>query len=396
MMIQQRQPSRTRRVLFGLATLCLPLVAFCLLYLGTALYRSHGLYHYFKNHPRGWKGSVHRPDPLLGYAPVPNARGFHILPIGEPIPMRYGEHGFRVPLHDPPEQRLRRPIVLALGCSFTYGDAVVAESAYAYRVGAALHGTTLNAGVCGYGLGQMLVLAQKLIPANHPDYVLVQYSPWLADRSATLYAPAFFGRVPVPYFYAAPDGFALHPPVFQTVATDLPAYEFRSSPVSLHDRISFFRRLALPLYVHDDFNALRCRLAMLAGFIPPPATAKEKMTEFVYRKIAAAAEANHTRVVIVVLPSSYGPLHFPLVPLPRRALVVNARDALLDRLVASPPADSGAPVPMSASALEALYRQHYALWRGSPPQLVDPHPNEAAHRIIAEQIVAAILADETH
>jgi hypothetical protein len=393
-MVPKPQLSRSRRVLFSLVALCIPLVAFCLLYLGTVLYRSHGLYLYFKTSTRGWKGSVHRPDPLLGYAPIPNARGFHILPIGEPIPMRYGEHGFRVPVNDPPEQSLRRPTVLALGCSFTYGDAVVAESAYAYLVGEALHGTTLNAGVCGYGLGQMLVLAQKLIPATHPDYVLVQHSPWLADRSATLYAPAFFGRVPVPYFYATPVGFALHPPVFQTVATDLPAYEFRSSPVSLHDRISFFRRLALPLYVHDDFNALRCRLAMLAGFIPPPTTAIEKMTEFVYREIAAVAEANHARVVIVVLPSSYGPLRFPLAPLPRGTLVVNARDVLIDRLVASRPGEPEPPVPMSASTLEQLYRQRYAHWRGSPPQMVDPHPNEAAHRIIAEQIVAAIRADE--
>jgi hypothetical protein len=51
---------------------------------------------------------------------------------------------------------------------------------------------------------------------------------------------------------------------------------------------------------------------------------------------------------------------------------------------------------MPESALAELYRQRYAHWRGAPPQLIDPHPNEAAHRIIADEILAAIRAGETH
>jgi lysophospholipase L1-like esterase len=35
---------------------------------------------------------------------------------------------------------------------------------------------------------------------------------------------------------------------------------------------------------------------------------------------------------------------------------------------------------------EAYYRR-FGHWRGSPPQLVDTHPNPAAHRIIAREIL---------
>jgi hypothetical protein len=239
------------------------------------------------------------------------------------------------------------------------------------------------------------LLARKWIPATHPDYVLLQYSPWLADRASSFYAPSHFGLVPVPYFYATPAGFELHPPVFRTKAMDLPADEFRSSPASLGDRASFFGRVALPLFLHDDFNVLRCRLAVLAGFIPSPTAAREEMTEFVYREIAAVAETNHARLVIVVVGSSFIPLRTPLPPLPRGALVVNARDALIDRLGVGRSGEPGAAPPMPESELAELYRRRYAHWRGAPPQMVDPHPNETAHQIIAGEIVAAIRAAET-
>jgi hypothetical protein len=73
--------------------------------------------------------------------------------------------------------------VLALGCSFTYGAATNAENTYPYLVGQRLAGTTRNAGVSSYGLSQMMILAKRLVPAYKPDYLLVQYSPWLVDRS---------------------------------------------------------------------------------------------------------------------------------------------------------------------------------------------------------------------
>ena len=36
------------------------------------------------------------------------------------------------------------------------------------------------------------------------------------------------------------------------------------------------------------------------------------------------------------------------------------------------------------------YQKEYAHWRGSPPIILDYHPNENAHKIIADAIVPKI------
>ena len=61
--------------------------------------------------------------------------------------------------------------------------------------------------------------------------------------------------------------------------------------------------------------------------------------------------------------------------LPSNVILVDAQDALLGRL----------PVINLEN-----YNQKYAHWRGSPPKIVDRHPNETAHQIIAETIVSQI------
>ena len=62
----------------------------------------------------------------------------------------------------------------------------------------------------------------------------------------------------------------------------------------------------------------------------------------------------------------------PVVP---EAIFVNPEAELLRRLPDRSP---------------ETYNRAYAHWRGDPPVQVDGHPNPAAHRIIAEEIVKAI------
>ena len=115
--------------------------------------------------------------------------------------MRFDKNGFRVPVGDTPTESHGSPLVLTLGCSFTYGDAVYARDTYPYLVGQSLKGTTKNAGCCSCGLSQMLILAGKLIPSHKPDYLIVQYSPWLISRSLSPFSPTYGGKSPAPYFY---------------------------------------------------------------------------------------------------------------------------------------------------------------------------------------------------
>jgi hypothetical protein len=91
------------------------------------------------------------------------------------------------------------------------------------------------------------------------------------------------------------------------------------------------------------------------------------------------ARENGTRLVIVILGIDHNPVQIPQSLFSPDSVIVNAHDALLKQL---PVID------------EENYLKQYAHWRGSPPAIVDNHPNENAHRIIAEAIVH-VIRDET-
>ena len=91
-----------------------------------------------------------------------------------------------------------------------------------------------------------------------------------------------------------------------------------------------------------------------------------------YAEIADICERNGSRMVILRLSHPMERHYQQLKELQGRATIVDAQ-AVLD-----------AQVPEGTA--EAYYRR-FAHWRGTPPVLVDTHPNPEAHRIIAEEIL---------
>ena len=170
---QERKFSKKKRTLFCLFYI----VILSILFVGSIVHRTRSLYSNIKTSQRGWSGKVHKTDAELGFAPIPDSQGAEVFPIGPEIPMRFDKDGFRIPVLDGSASSTRlspRPLVLTLGCSFTYGAANYAEDTYPYLVGQYLGGTTKNAGVCSYGLAQMMILARRLVPIYQPNYLIVQ------------------------------------------------------------------------------------------------------------------------------------------------------------------------------------------------------------------------------
>jgi len=367
--------SRKRLVLFFGIMAMLPVLLFCLGYVALTAFRSVDAYVYLKSKQRGWEGNVHSADPELGFAPIPNAVGAHVFPIGPNIPMRYDEHGFRVPVDARAASEHQAPVVMALGCSFTYGDANYATDAYPYLVAKSLGGREKNAGVCSHGLAQMLILAEKVIDEHRPDYLLIQFSPWLVDRARNPFAPAYLGRLPTPFFYENQSVVKIFPPVFLTKVGDLPIGQYRQSEQDWTDALSFFWHVGLPLYVHDDVNMVRYGLGRLAGWIPEPTRKEDEIIRHVYNRIASIASANGSRSVIVIIGNGPDSVDVNRNLLPNDALIVDAHEALRARLPELTP---------------EAYQREYAIWRGTPARIVDTHPNETAHQVIAEAIVSAI------
>jgi hypothetical protein len=387
-MSPKRQPlTRKKRIAFRLIVLLIPVVTIAFLYLGYTAYRTNSIYQYVKSNQRGWRGKLFKPDRELGFAPIPGAQGSEVFPIGEDIPARFDADGFRVPVDELRAPAVRQhPIVLTLGCSFTYGAAARAEDTYPYLLAQNFGGSPRNAAVSSYGLSQMLMLAQRLTPAQKPDYLVVQYSPWLVERAQTPFAPTYFGRLPTPYFYSDKSDVALQAPVFQTKIFDLPIDQYRRTDYSpgRGGRISFLWQVGLPLFIHDDFYTGVYAVNRLLGRVSAPALDQNQIIRYVYGEIGRVARANGARLIIVILGNDVNPVPLQSSWFPQDAIIVNAQDALIGRL---------------PSATEESYEKSYGFWRGSPPAIVDKHPNETAHRVIADAITREIFAsrakDET-
>jgi hypothetical protein len=372
-MDKQEIASGKKKVVFYVITLSLPVILFCILYLGFATYRASHLYTYVKTNQLGVSGRAFQPDAELGFVHVPNSRSEEVFPIGPDIPFRFDGNGFRVPVEDSATSD-RHPIVLTLGCSFTEGAATEAKDTYPYLVGQYLGGTSLNAAVSAYGLSQMLILARKVVPANKPDFFVVQYSPWLVDRALSPFAPTFYGRFPSPYFYED-NGLKIQPPVFQSIVMDLPVDRYRHKPSGLLDFASFWWNVELRMSLHDHYNMIVYQLRRALGSIPKPTIDGEKVIQYTYGEFAKIAEESHAKLIIVVLGNTYKPVEIPYSLFPPGASVVDAHSAMLKRL----------PV-----VNEESYASEYHHWRGSPTVDVDAHPNKRAHKIIAEEIVKTI------
>jgi hypothetical protein len=278
--------------------------------------------------------------------------------------------------------------VLALGCSYTVGAACRAEEAYPYLVAASLDGEALNAAVGGYGLAQMLVRARRLIPTYRPDYVLAQCADWLVQRSQLQIAPSLLGKVPTPYFFEADDGrVRVQPPVFSTRLFTLPIWRYANERRGAREFLSFFREVGVPLFVHEDVTFSIKRARELVGMIPKPSLASDKIVRAAYSELAALSEANGSRLVLVIVG--------PVTGTGTRAWLeglegvdrVEAETALWNELASD---GSGAERPTAQAYLKA-----YGHWYGSPPVLVDWHPNPRAHAVVAREIVKVLRERST-
>jgi hypothetical protein len=332
-------------------------------------------YLYVKKQPPGWRGTVLRADARLGFAPVAGSLGAEILPGGFDVPARFDGEGLRVPVvaGDSAESGTS---VLALGDSFTFGSGCTAEETYPALVARARHGRVLNAGFPGYGLAQMLVLARDLLPRHRPQLLLVQASTWLPSRAAGPFRSGEFDLVPVPYFAQGTGGAPeLRPPRFLAKSFELPISRYRGTGTGLLDWGSFVTHVGFPLFFHDDRKRVGILAGRAMGRLPRGAT-ERCISDLVYPELYSLCTESGTRMVVVVLdPPGNREYVVSDLSLPADVPVVDTRPAL------------AAPLPRSDVE---TYMRAYGHWKGSPPRLVDEHPNAQAHAIIAEQVLHAL------
>jgi hypothetical protein len=348
------------------------------LILVVAFYFSYLHWINIKTGSTGWIGSVHKLDAALGYVPIPCSNGMTILSKDVKIPVYYDCNGFRIASVGSPGQlgspRSHVDSLLALGCSFTFGFGVPSEHTYCSQLAKKMGVSPLNAGRCSYGLAEMVTLARQIIPAFKPKTVLVQYSPWLVDRSRLRYAPSFFGLLPHPYFVSGPEGsIKIHRPDFMSAIFDLDFEVFRHSHHTFGDFLNFSLSRKFPSIAHDLLHSSLVRLKESLALVPTPEQDTEKIVRSAYLEIESICSRHGSNMVIVVLgmdntltivPESFKKL---------KSKMVDSQAVLIDRL--------------KTSSMEE-YAKAYYHWGKNPSAIIDRHPNIHAHEIIAESVLS--------
>lgn len=152
-------------------------------------------------------------DPTLGWAPIPGSSG---TLLGKPF--SFTAEGTREQNRDRPP--VTGPLMIAFGDSMTEGFAVGNDETWPAHLERLTGRRVLNAGVRGYGLDQMMLRAERMIPELKPSTVVLAFIADDISRTALSVRDAK-GK---PYFVPDGDGLAL-----------------RNVPMQGADRSSFVR-----------------------------------------------------------------------------------------------------------------------------------------------------------
>ena len=339
------------------------------------------LYNHYKS-GSNLQGRVFEADVRLGHHGVPNSHGFHSYIVDtthKQIPIYLDRLGFRAVA--PPNAVMPNASLLFLGCSYTWGDFCPAEKTYAYRVANDLGAQYTNAGTSAYGLAQMLLLARQFIPKQKPKVVFVQYSPWLADRARITFFPSAFGVMPFPFIYRKANGFDIHPPFFESSLYQQESVDFKQTPSSFLDKMTFIWQIGLPVVAVDYFKQKWAFLQMDFGIEPRAEVNNQAIERYAYDEIASICQKNGAKLVVVNLggfgyDESRFNNHYDRTRFQKT--VTNKNLTFVD----------------ADSALRAGLRSHkeyekYLLWdhEGRDSVMFDNHPNANTHRLIARQIL---------
>lgn len=327
---------------------------------------------------RGTEGIIYQSDDTLGYKPIPFSKGFHLLGYGSRIPTRFDKNGFRIPVCQDSVLKFEpdKKTILFLGCSFTYGDACYSEDTFSYIAAKKLNYNYINAGVCGYGLSQMYILANKLIPKYRPDFVVIQYSPWLWERSNDPLALSYIGLLPNPYFYSAEkNSLKIEYPLFTATALDLDKKILKEK--YKNNYTGFYIKEGIQFVIKDYFNLQKVS-------VPENKPCRQRITieNFAYKTIFNLTFKEGGTPILLSLGEKENT--------EKPEFLLNLKDKIIFA-----DADSFLFDYLSKSETKIFNKefQHW-IYSNDTIRLIDKHPNPKAHKIIAESIISAIKKSE--
>ena len=207
-----------------------------------------------------------QPDELLGYVPRPSYSG---TDHGGRALLTFDKNGLRVHRRKYPPPSQETPPVLVVGNSYAMGEQVADDETLPAHLQAILDRRVLNGGVLGYGIDQIVLRSEILVPAFRPDLLLVSF---IADDVRRAQMRILWG-IDKPYFDIIEGalrlrGVPIKPPV---ASTSLPldpvrrvlGYSFLIDVVMRRLGMSFYWLRGQPRHAeaaHDQGARVACLL----------------------------------------------------------------------------------------------------------------------------------------
>jgi hypothetical protein len=319
--------------------------------------------------------NLYKFDKMLGWKSVPDSKGSFDYFIGDSIkgsvPVIFDSIGFRTV---PDSIRLKSNIIdLYLGCSFTLGELLEAQSSFPYLTSKLLKHNYINTGGGGYGLGQMIQLVNSLTKKYRFKYVFIQLSPWLAERAMDINGPTRYVYRPSPYFSDNGSSFKLNPPAYSTLT--LSVKDWRVTKPSYYERIQFFLSDGIIAEIFDYYSYQLVKLKSSIGLIPKPTRRKDDLERYFYDYAIEACKKNNTIPIIFKI---CFPWYSP-----------NQCDNLLKYLrpkaeIIDLDVDLQQKVIESGKKFEQLF--YFYLVHRNYTLIFDQHPNKYSNKLFSEKI----------
>jgi hypothetical protein len=330
------------------------------------------LYHFVKTLAAQTSPNIWKFDPLLAHKAVPNTRGTYNYYIGDSItgsvPVIFDGNGLRTV---PPELSLKSDTAdLYLGCSFTFGDYILAENSYAYKSSKLLNHEYVNGAISAYGLGQMKLQLDSMLTKRKFKYVFLQLSPWLVERATNINGPTNYGYRPIPYYSDKDDSFTLNKLAFKADIYSMRLW--RKSPYTYLDKLTFVFTDGRRMEIGDYFSYKIADYQTKLGLKPKPTKRKKELEGYFYTY--AINQCKKYGAVPVILKLWYPD--------------DNCRD-LVNRLssqakVIDLDRDLNLKVKETGIEFKRLFSIYYV--NGKDSTLIDSHPNNFANDLFSQKI----------
>lgn len=354
--------------------IALPLLfaAFC----SERLLAINKFYFLSKNLPKKSSGNLWRPDSLFAHRGIPNAKGSYNYYIGDSIKgsieVTFDDQGFRTV---PDTLRIISDTTnLFLGCSFTFGDYILAEEGYPYRTSILLGHQFINGGASAYGIAQMKILLDSLLLQKKFRYVFIQMSPWNLERAMKINGPSFYGYRPYPYFSEQNGAFQLNTPAYKTNLYN--SRDWRSSGYSYREKLYFTITDGWQIEIRDFLSYNVARVKMRLGIIPRPTKNRDALERFFYDYALLECLKNETIPVFLKLSYPLEDCRDLVAFLDKKSIVIDMDEALDNEVV------------KTGKTFDELFHIYHK--QGETKLYYDAHLNAYANEIIAKKIYAEL------